>query len=124
MGIIAYNFIILSCCWGGMSFMDNPLEKAIDIIVKVADPDRIILFGSRARGDNKEDSDYDICVIKRDVEHRRKLAQKLYRSLYGVRIPIDIIVETPEDFDNLKDDPFLIYKQISKDGVLVYEKLV
>ena len=104
--------------------MDNPLEKAIDIIVKVADPDRIILFGSRARGDNKEDSDYDICVIKRDVEHRRKLAQKLYRSLYGVRIPIDIIVETPEDFDNLKDDPFLIYKQISKDGVLVYEKLV
>jgi uncharacterized protein len=107
-----------------MSFMDSPLEKAIEIIVQVADPDKIILFGSRARGDNKKDSDYDICVIKRDVEHRRKLAQKLYRSLYGVRIPIDIIVETPENFDEFKDDPFLIYKQISIDGVLIYDKLV
>jgi predicted nucleotidyltransferase len=107
-----------------IAFMDSPLEKAIEIIVQVADPDKIILFGSRARGDNKKDSDYDICVIKRDVEHRRKLAQKLYRSLYGVRIPIDIIVETPEDFDSLKDDPFLIYKQISRDGVLIYDKLV
>jgi predicted nucleotidyltransferase len=102
--------------------MDNPLEKAIDIIVKVADPDKIILFGSRARGDSKKDSDYDLCVLKRNVEHRRKLAQKLYRSLYGVRIPVDIIVETSDDFENLKDDPFLIYKQISKDGVLIYEK--
>jgi predicted nucleotidyltransferase len=102
--------------------MDNPLEKAIDIIVKVADPDKIILFGSHARGDSKKDSDYDLCVLKRNVEHRRKLAQKLYRSLYGVRIPVDIIVETSDDFENLKDDPFLIYKQISKDGVLIYEK--
>ena len=102
--------------------MDSPLEKAIEIIVQVADPDKIILFGSRARGDNKKDSDYDICVIKRDVEHRRKLAQKLYRSLYGVRIPIDIIVETPENFDELKDDQFLVYRQIAKDGVTIYEK--
>ena len=43
--------------------MSNPLERAIEIIVKVADPDQIILFGSRARGDAKQDSDYDICVI-------------------------------------------------------------
>lgn len=100
------------------------MGKAIEIIVQVADPDKIILFGSRARGDNKKDSDYDICVIKRDVEHRRKLAQKLYRSLYGVRISIDIIVETPENFDEFKDDPFLVYKQIARDGVLIYDKLV
>jgi len=38
--------------------MDNPLEKAIDIIVKVADPDKIILFGSHARGGSRKDSDY------------------------------------------------------------------
>jgi predicted nucleotidyltransferase len=104
--------------------MDSALQKAVDIIVKVADPDKIILFGSHARGDNRKDSDYDLCVLKHDVEHRRKLAQKLYRSLYGIRIPIDIIVEKPEDFENFKDDPFLIYKQISKDGVLIYEKLI
>jgi predicted nucleotidyltransferase len=102
--------------------MDSALQKAVDIIVKVADPDKIILFGSRSREDYKKDSDYDLCVLKRDVEHRRKLAQKLYRSLCGIRIPVDVIVETPEDFENFKDDPFLIYKQISKDGMVIYEK--
>jgi len=74
--------------------MDGPLKKAIDIIVQVADPDKIILFGSRARGDNKKDSDYDICVI----------------------------VQTPDKFDELKDDPYFVYRQIAKDGVTVYEK--
>ena len=104
--------------------MDNALQKAVDIIVKVADPDKIILFGSRSRGDNREDSDYDLCILKRDVEHRRRLAQKLYRSLYGVRIPIDIIVETQNNLDDQKDDPSLVYKQIFQDGVLIYEKKI
>ena len=45
--------------------MDKPLEKAIDIIVKVADPDRIILFGSQARVNNSKDSDYDLLVLKK-----------------------------------------------------------
>ena len=102
--------------------MDKPLEKAIDIIV--ADPDKIILFGSRSRGNNKKDSDYDVCVLKRNVEHRRKLAQQIYVSLCDVNTPIDVIGQTPEKFDELKDDPYLIYKQIAKDGVVVYEKSV
>jgi predicted nucleotidyltransferase len=102
--------------------MDSPLEKAIEIIVQVADPDKIILFGSRARGDNKKDSDYDICVIKRDVEHRRKLAQQIYVSFCDIGAPIDVIVQTPDKFDELKDDPYFVYKQIAKDGVTVYEK--
>jgi len=102
--------------------MDNPLEKAIDIIIQVANPDKIILFGSRARGDSKKDSDYDLCVLKRNVEHRRKLAQQIYVSLCDVSTPIDVIVQTPDKFDELKDDPYLVYKQIAKDGVVVYEK--
>lgn len=104
--------------------MDNPLEKAIDIIIQVANPDKIILFGSRARGDSKKDSDYDLCVLKRNVEHRRKLAQQIYVSLCDVSTPIDVIVQTPDKFDELKDDPYLVYKQIAKDGVVVYGKPV
>ena len=102
--------------------MDSALQKAVDIIVKVADPDKIILFGSHARGDNRKDSDYDLCVLKHDVEHRRKLAQKLYVSLCDVSIPIDVIVQTPERFDELKNQSFLVYKEIAKDGVVIYEK--
>jgi predicted nucleotidyltransferase len=102
--------------------MDSALQKAVDIIVKVADPDKIILFGSHARGDNRKDSDYDLCVLKRDVEHRRKLAQQIYVSLCDVDTPMDVIVQTPELFDDLKDAPYLVYKQIANDGVVIYEK--
>ena len=80
--------------------MSNPLERAIEIIVKVADPDQIILFGSRARGNAKQESDYDICVIKKGIAGRRKLTQQIYRSLFGVGVPIEIIVETPERFES------------------------
>jgi len=38
----------------------DPLEKAMEIIIRSVDPDKIILFGSRARGDHNKESDYDI----------------------------------------------------------------
>ena len=82
--------------------MSNPLERAIEIIVKVADPDQIILFGSRARGDAKQDGDYDICVIKSGISQRRKLTHQIYRSLFGVGVPVEIIVETPDRFNALE----------------------
>lgn len=102
--------------------MDTPLEKAIKIIVQVADPDKIILFGSRSRGDSKEESDFDICVIKKGVDHRRKLAQQISRSLYGIGAPMDVIVETPEKLDELKTNPYMIYKEIIIHGTVLYEK--
>ena len=61
--------------------MQTPLDSAIKIIVKLADPDKIILLGSRAKGNEDKDSDYDLFILKTNVEHRRKLAKKLYTSL-------------------------------------------
>lgn len=102
--------------------MDTVIEKIIGTIVDEVGPDKIILFGSRARKEDKEQSDYDICVIKNGVDHRRKLAQKIYRSLYDVGASVDIIVETPERFDELKENRFMIYKEIATQGQVVYEK--
>lgn len=104
--------------------MNNALEKVVARIVQGIQPDRIILFGSQAREDYSGESDYDICVIKEGVEHKRKLAQQIYRLLYGVGVAVDVIVETPKSFDELKDDPFLVYKEIAKDGRVLYEKSV
>ncbi|MEN6443037.1 MAG: nucleotidyltransferase domain-containing protein [Methanoregula sp.] len=100
----------------------TPIQKIVEIIRQSADPERIILFGSRAKGTQKKESDYDICVIKTGVKHRRELAMKLYRDLYGVGVPVDVIVETPETFDELRDNPFLIYHDIAQKGRIIYEK--
>ncbi|MEK7398461.1 MAG: nucleotidyltransferase domain-containing protein [Candidatus Poribacteria bacterium] len=102
--------------------MDASLEKAVKIIVDEIKPDKILLFGSRARGDYIGESDYDLCIIKEGIEHRRKLVQKIYRLLYGSGIPVDIIVETPENFERLKDYSSLIYKEIAKNGKVLYER--
>ncbi len=104
--------------------MDTPLHRAVEIIVKFVEPEKIILFGSRATGESKPDSDYDLFVIKKEAEHRRKLAQQIYRSLYGIGIAVDIIVETPDRFEALKNNPFLIYKEIESHGEVLYEKPV
>ncbi len=102
--------------------MNKPLDEVVQRIVQGVQPDRIILFGSQAREEYRGESDYDICVIKSGVEHRRKLAQEIYRMLYGVGVPVDVVVETPEGFDRLRNNPFLIYSEIAKDGKVIYEK--
>jgi len=102
--------------------MTSKLRYLVDILVREVEPDRIILFGSRARGSNEERSDYDICVLKTGVSHRRKLAKQIYRLLYDIDVPVDIIVETPERFEQLKDNRFLIYREIAKYGQVIYER--
>ena len=98
------------------------LRHLVNILVREVEPDRIILFGSRARGENEEQSDYDICILKTGVMQRRKLAKQIYRLLYDINAPVDVIVETPERFEQLKDNRFLIYKDIAKHGQVIYER--
>jgi len=46
----------------------------------------------------------------------------LYRSLYGVGVPVDILVETPDSFNTHKNNPHLIYREIAQFGKILYEK--
>lgn len=102
--------------------MTSTLRHLVDILIREVEPDRIILFGSRASGDNEERSDYDICIIKTGVVHRRQLARQIYRLLYDFDVPVDVIVETPERFDHLKNNRFLIYQEIAKHGQVIYDR--
>ena len=102
--------------------MTDPLKKAIEIIVQVAEPDRIILFGSQVRGDTREESDYDLLVLKRGLEKRRALTQQIYLNFEDVGAPIDVIVADLDTYEQLKTDPYLIYSEAAKNGRTVYEK--
>ena len=102
--------------------MDRRLKEIIKRIVEETDPDKIILFGSRAKDKGKIGSDYDICVLKSDKIKRNDLEKRIYQKLYGLGIPIDIIVETTERFKKLKDNKFLIYREIARHGRTIYEK--
>lgn len=101
----------------------NHLKEITQQIVEEVAPDKIILFGSRARAKKKQskEGDYDIFVLKNDITHKRKLAQRIYLKL-DVDVSVDIIVETPKRYNQLKDNPFLIYSEIAKYGRVIYEK--
>jgi predicted nucleotidyltransferase len=72
------------------------LLEIVNRIVKVAAPEKIILFGSAARGTMGPGSDLDILVIKAGSYHSRDIATQIYMSLYGIGHAIDILVVTQE----------------------------
>ena len=98
---------------------NEALDEIVRRIVKFAQPEKIILFGSGARGALKPNSDIDLLVIKSGV-HRRKLAQAIYRQLYGVGYPVDVIVVTPEDIRQYGNNPTLILEPAIREGKVLY----
>jgi predicted nucleotidyltransferase len=102
--------------------MKGSLKKAIQIIVEVAEPDKIILFGSHAHGDYRPDSDYDFLVLKRGERKPRALTHKIYMEFNDIGAPIDVIVADLDRYEELKSDPYLIYSEAAKYGRTVYEK--
>jgi len=96
------------------------IESVTEQIIKEYKPDKIILFGSAARGKLEGDSDADFLIIKKETPYYgadriRELSRLIKRN-----IPIDLLVYRPEEFEKrLKmGDPFL--KAILKEGKVLY----
>jgi len=97
------------------------LDKIIQRIVAVAQPEKIIIFGSAARGEMGPDSDVDLLVVKSGI-HRRRLAQAIYMNLIGVGQAVDVVVVTPEDIERYKDSFALVIEPALRDGKVVYAR--
>lgn len=102
---------------------DKKLEEIINKILQIIKPDKIIMFGSRARGETRPDSDYDLLIIKTKINNIIKTEQAIYRNLLGIKANVDIIVRTPELIDKNKDIIGSLTGQALKDGILVYENV-
>ena len=96
------------------------IEELVRRIVEVAQPDRIILFGSAARGEMGPDSDLDVLVVKSGIEHRRRLAQDIYMNLSGVGVGVDLIVLTPEDIETQRESVGSIVGPALDEGRVIY----
>lgn len=90
------------------------LDEIVRRVVEAANPDRIVLFGSAARGEMGPDSDVDLLVVKAAAPHRRRLAQEIDRALMGLEIGVDILVQRPEDVEYLKDKVGNVIKPASQ----------
>jgi predicted nucleotidyltransferase len=101
------------------------IDEIISIIISSVDPERIVLFGSYARGDQTEKSDIDLLIIKKDLKNERELNNLLYRAFYEnkINIPIDLISIDYDKYNNLKNEIGYIYKTIDAEGKLIYGTL-
>jgi uncharacterized protein len=96
------------------------LSEIIRRIVKVAAPEKIILFGSAARGEMGPNSDVDLLVIKRGKFHRGRLTEKIYMNLFGVGHAVDVVVVTADDVKRYGDCFALVIYPALREGRVVY----
>jgi uncharacterized protein len=81
---------------------------------------KVILFGSRAKNDSKNDSDYDFLVVTRltiDVRKKRRLKSLIRKDLSKFKIPADILIQSEEEINSKKEITGHIIKQVLQEGV-------
>lgn len=97
------------------------LTRIAATVVDAADPVRLILFGSHARGDAGASSDYDLMVVERHVNNRMQEMVRLSRLLRPLQVPLDLLVVTADAFDYWKDTPGNVYHAAATEGRILYE---
>ncbi len=96
------------------------LEEIIRRVVRTARPERIILFGSAARGEMGPNSDVDLLVVKRGRYDRGGLTEKIYLNLHGVGQAVDVIVVTPEQVEKHRNTHWMVIAPALREGREVY----
>ena len=98
------------------------LADIVRRIVETAQPEKIILFGSRARGDARPGSDFDLLVIKESDEPCYRRDAPLYLALAGVNAPVDVLTYTPEEVRDWSAVPQAFITTAVREGKVVYER--
>ncbi len=100
---------------------DKVLEEIVRRLVTALQPERIYLFGSKARGEAHPDSDYDLLVI---VPHSDlpgyKRDQMAYRTLLGLGVAKDVLVWTRNEFESRSHLPASFPATVLREGKLLY----
>ena len=95
------------------------LDDIIRRVVETAEPERIILFGSAARGEMNRHSDVDLLIVKEGGDAR--LRARIYEKLYGVRVAVDAILVSPADVERYGNSHALVIKPALQEGRVVYD---
>jgi predicted nucleotidyltransferase len=91
-------------------------------IIETSHPEKIILFGSYARGNFSADSDLDLLIIVPGIKRLRRESIRVRRALRGLLAPVDIVMATPEQIKRLGNTNGLVYQSALREGRVLYER--
>jgi excisionase family DNA binding protein len=102
--------------------VDPWLPAIVGRIVRLVDPAQIVLFGSRARGTAREDSDYDLLVVVDELPARRETRLAIRRALADLGLALDIVVAASAELAADRRGPRGIVQWAAEQGRVVYER--
>ena len=85
-------------------------------------PDKIILFGSHARGEAGPDSDVDLLIVMPVEGSKRQKASEIDMALADRLVPLDLLVVTPEEFERGRDQIGSVLQPAAREGRVLYDR--
>ncbi len=104
----------------GEAIPSGVLDEIIRRVVEAAQPEKVLVFGSAARGETGPESDVDLLVVKAGADPL-DVARRIYRHLFGVGAAVDVVVVSPEDLERYRQSPGLVIKVALAEGKVVYD---
>lgn len=99
---------------------DGLLQRVVEAVLSAGDPHKIVLFGSRARGQARPDSDLDLLIIDESTLPRHKRSPRYYLALAGVFPSKDIVVFTPAEVERWVAVPNAFVTTALREGRVLY----
>jgi HEPN domain-containing protein/predicted nucleotidyltransferase len=96
------------------------LDRIVRCVREVVEPELIMLFGSRASGEARDDSDYDLMIVVPDESALATGRDDIRRRLSDNGISADVIARTPTEYDHNQRDPGFLEFVIARQGRILY----
>ena len=100
--------------------LDPDVDRVVRLVVEEVSPLRILLFGSRAMGTARPDSDIDLLIVVPDGNRPLTVMRQLYGRIGWTGVEVDYVVTTPDRLERYGESIGYIYRDALEHGIDVY----
>ena len=101
---------------------EDALRQSVERIVTAAQPVRVILFGSRVRGDADDGSDFEFLAVEREVRNSAEESARLRQAVGWVGAGVDVVVVDEAAFDKWSEAPGSTLYWAKREGRVLYPR--